>query len=339
MQYIPGILIFRNPGYTSSMRIHLPHSAWLGNIDPFLRSMDLSNPETLEITSNPAWTSLHPIVLSMLATLGMTVKPESIHHRIESKSGHYLERMGLFRMWGIESGISIVEHEESGRFIPLTCVRTEKELSNIIENISPLFHLDAYPEQADTMRYIIDEITRNVIEHADAENGAIVCAQYYPKSKKIRVGIADTGLGIRTTIRRFHSVETHLDAIRLALWPGITGTTGKPGGTDQNAGAGLFFTKSIARVNQDFFLIYSGDALYKLLATKEQDRLIIPRDPFDDRHSKEEGLPVWRGTAVGIDITLKQTQQFQVLLKALNEILVKAIRERKKIVYKKPRFI
>lgn len=282
---------------------------------------------------------MHPVVLSMVAALGMTIKPENIHHKIESKSGHYLERMGLFKMWGIESGMSIVEHEESERFIPLTCVRTEEELSRIITNISPLLHLDAYPEQADTMRYIIDEITRNVIEHADAEHGAIVCAQYYPRSKKIRIGVADSGIGIRATIRHSHKADTHLEAIRLALWPGITGTTGKPGGTAQNAGAGLFFTKSIARVNQDFFLIYSGDAMYKLLIPKENQRLSIPHDPFKDRHSKEENLPLWKGTAVGIDITLKQTQQFQVLLKALNEVLVKAIRERKKVVYKRPRFV
>lgn len=321
------------------MKVHLPHSAWLGNIDPFIRSLDFSNPEILEITSNPNWTSLHPVVLSMVAALGMNVEPKNIRHKIESKSGHYLERMGLFRIWGIESGMHIVEHEESGRFIPLTLVRTEEELSRVIENISPLLHLDSYPEQADTMRYIIYEIARNVIEHAQAEHGAVVCAQYYKDSNKIRVGIADTGLGIRTTIRRFHEATSHIDAIKLALWPGITGTTRKPTGTEQNAGAGLFFTKSIARVNQDFFFIYSGDAMYKLLKPSHEQRLMIPHDPFVDRHSKEESLPFWKGTAVGIDITLDQTQQFQVLLEVLRQILAEAVRERKKIVYKRPRFI
>lgn len=276
----------------------------------------------------------------MVAALGMTVKPENIRHKIQSKSGHYLERMGLFRMWGIDSGMHIVEHEESGRFIPLTKIRTQQELTKLIENIIPLLHLNSYPQQADTMRYIIDEIARNVIEHADADHGAIVCAQYYPRSKKIRIGIADTGLGVRITIGRHHPVKSYMDAIQLALWPGITGTTNKPGGTSHNAGAGLFFTKSIARVNQDHFLIYSGDAMYKLLSPKDEERLSMPHDPFDDRHSKEEGLPFWKGTAVGIDITLEQTEQFQTLLRALNQVLENAVRERKKkIIYKLPRFI
>jgi hypothetical protein len=190
------------------------------------------------------------------------------------------------------------------------------------------------------MRYIVDEVTRNVIEHAGLHASALVCVQYYARSKKIRIGIADTGLGLRTTLRRHHKPESHLDAIQLALWPGITGTTSEPGGSVQNAGAGLFFTKSMARVNKDHFLIYSGDAMYKLLEPKEEDRLRIPHDPFLDRHSKEEGLPHWQGTAVGIDITLEQTQQFQVLLSALREVLHEAVRERKKkTVYNKPRFI
>ncbi|MDD5103939.1 MAG: hypothetical protein PHX93_06125 [Candidatus Peribacteraceae bacterium] len=322
------------------MKIFLPHSVWLGNIDPFLRSLDLSNPEELELTSNPQWTSLHPVVLSMVAALGMKVRSEKISHKIISKSGHYLERMGLFRLWGIESGMHIKAHEESGKFIPLTIVRTEKELSELLENIIPIFHLSEYPEQADTMRYIIDEVTRNVIEHAGLDTNALVCVQYYPRSKKIRIGIADTGLGLRATLSRHHHISSHLHAIQQALWPGITGTTSKPGGSEQNAGAGLFFTKSMARVNKDYFFIYSGDAMFKLLEPKENDRLSIPVDPFADRHTKEEGLPFWKGTAVGIDITLEQTLQFRVLLNALNDVMKEATRERRrKMERRKPRFI
>ena len=322
------------------MKVHLPHCAWLGNIDPFLRSLDFSEPEKLILTSNPNWSYVHPVVLSMVAALGATVKSENILHDVQSKSAHYLERMGLFRIWGIESKMQIKRHEEAGRFIPITAVRTEQELSEIIGDIIPIFHLSDYPEQADTMRYIIDELARNVIEHAGLDATAFVCVQYYDRSKKIRIGIADTGLGLRTTLRRHHRVESHLDAIQKALWPGITGTASDPSGSDQNAGAGLFFTKSLARVNKDHFLIYSGDAMFKLLEPKEEDRLLIPIDPFDDRHTKEAGLPCWNGTAVGIDITLKQTVQFKTLLSSLNLVLEEAIRARRKVLKsKKPRFI
>ena len=75
------------------MQIHLPNSAFLGNIDPFLRKFDAKNPEKLKITANKKWISVHPVVLSMVAALGFTVKPQNIEcEKIEAKSKHYLER-------------------------------------------------------------------------------------------------------------------------------------------------------------------------------------------------------------------------------------------------------
>lgn len=34
------------------MKIHLPNSAFLGNIDPFLRGFNTANPDKLEISAN-----------------------------------------------------------------------------------------------------------------------------------------------------------------------------------------------------------------------------------------------------------------------------------------------
>jgi hypothetical protein len=180
---------------------------------------------------------------------------------------------------------------------------------------------------------------RNVIEHAKAENGAILCAQYYKKSNSIRIGIADTGVGIKTTINQSYSTTTDLDAIQLALMPGVTGTTRKEGGTEQNAGAGLFFIKSIASVNRDFFIIYSGNGFYKLLKKQPTTRLHLNADPFKDRHSREDNFPSWGVTVVGVDITLDQTKEFSLLLDAIRKTYSSAVRERKKARYKEPRFV
>ncbi|MBI4679574.1 MAG: ATP-binding protein [Elusimicrobia bacterium] len=299
---------------------------------------DPASPEVLEITANDKWIAIHPIVLSMVAALGSKVAPENIHCQpLEAKSRHYLVRMGLFRTLGIPSDISIVEHEPAGRFIPVTRVRTSDELTRFMTEMIPLLHLE--PGQARTIGYIISELARNVIEHAEAEQGALLCAQYYKKSNSIRIGIADTGVGIKATINRAHPAETDLDAIRLALWPGITGATAREGGTEQNAGAGLFFIKSIASVNRDFFVIYSGRGLYKLLKKPASSRPHLKADPFDDRHSKEGELPFWQGTAVGADITLDQTAEFSSLLDAIGNTYRAAVRERVKARYKRPRFI
>jgi anti-sigma regulatory factor (Ser/Thr protein kinase) len=319
------------------MKVHIPNSAFLGNIDPFIRGFDPSFPNSLEITANDKWISVHPAVLSMIAALGLTVKPDKIQcQKFEATSRHYFVRMGLFKLLNIPSDIVIKEHEPAGRFIPLTQIRTAAEQTRFITDMIPMLHLE--PEQARTLGYIFSELIRNVIEHADAENGALLCAQYYKKSNSIRIGIADTGCGIKSTITRSHAAETDVDAIRLALMPGITGTTSKEGGTEQNAGAGLFFIKSIASVNRDFFMIYSGKGFYKLLKNNPGKRRRLHADPFIDRHTVSADMPVWPGTVVGVDITLDQTAEFSSLLDAIRDTYSSAVRQRRQEHRKKPRF-
>jgi len=319
------------------MKVYLSNSAFLGNIDPFLQSFDRSDPGTLEITANKRWISIHPVVLSMVAALGLTVKPASIHcEKLEAASGHYLERMGLFRFMGLKSPIKITEHEPAGRFIPLTKIKNSEELTRFITDIVPLLHLE--PKQAEPIKYVVSELVRNVLEHAKSKNGAVVSAQYYKKSNTIRIGIVDTGVGIKKTINESHATDTDLEALHLALTPGITGTTRKEGGTEFNAGAGLFFIKSIAKINRDFFMIYSGSSMYKLLKHGKQ-HIRLYSDPFKDRHSKKEDMPYWNGTAVGIDISLDASKEFSVLLDLIRDVYIKTIKERKKEKYRGPKFI
>jgi anti-sigma regulatory factor (Ser/Thr protein kinase) len=321
------------------MRIHIPNSAFLGNIDPFLRNFDSSKPKQLEITANKKWISMHPVVLSMIAALGLTVKPSKIHcEKLEATSKHYLERMGLFKFLKVKSGIKIKKHESTGRFIPLTKITNSEKLTKFITDLIPLLHLKS--KQAFPIKYIISELVRNVLEHSYSKNGAIVSAQYHKKSNIIRIGIVDTGVGIQETINVSHNAPTDLESIKLALTPGITGTTRRMGGTELNAGAGLFFIKSIAKVNRDFFMIYSGNAMYKLLKNKlYPNKIKLCADPFHDRHSKGEDFPSWKGTVVGIDISLDETRNFSILLDLIRDIYIKTVKERRKEKYRRPKFI
>ena len=166
-----------------------------------------------------------------------------------------------------------------------------------------------------------------------------MCAQYYKKSNSIRLGIVDTGVGIKKTINFSYPTKDDLDSIKLALTPGITGTTKKEGGTEDNAGAGLFLIKSIANVNRDFFVIYSGKGMYKLLKRRRNQKIKLYSDPFKDKHSKDDQLPYWQGTVVGVDITLDQTKEFGMILDFIWDTYKKAIEERKKEKYRKARFI
>jgi len=125
----------------------------------------------------------------------------------------------------------------------------------------------------------------------------------------------------------------------LALTPGITGTTTRIGGTERNAGAGLFFIKSLAKISRDFFMIYSGEAMYKLLKTNKNKEIKLIPKPDKDHYSSKNNLPSWHGVAIGIDICLNNTINFNELLEQIREVYSQGKKEENKLKYKKPRFI
>lgn len=83
------------------MGVHLPNSAFLGNIDSFFRSFDVSNPTELEITANKKWTSVHTVILSMIGAIGLELGGKNVTcEKLQAASKHYFERMGLFNFLG-----------------------------------------------------------------------------------------------------------------------------------------------------------------------------------------------------------------------------------------------
>jgi anti-sigma regulatory factor (Ser/Thr protein kinase) len=316
------------------MRFHLSNSAFLGNIDPTIRLFDPRNKTELIITANEKWVSVHPVILAMLATLGEEISQEKIIWKEEyrqAKSIHYLQRMGLFNILKIKEEKIITKHEPAGRFIPLTKISSAAEQSQFISEMIPLLHLEF--EQVEPIKYVVSELIRNVLEHAESKKGAWVCAQFYPKSNRVRIGIVDTGIGIKESISRSILTINDSQAIRLALMPGVSGSNDP----DNNAGAGLFFTRCIAKTNKDFFFIYSGKANYKLLISKDK-RLEFETDPWNEDNSNNDNLPYWQGTVVGIDFTLKKTTEFSELMQKLRETYTEKLREKKKLVKMRPQF-
>lgn len=321
------------------MKITLPNSAHLQNLQGFLRKCSPDNPARLDFSMHPDWVSVHPAVLAMTACAaavakhnGGTVEGKPEAHRALA----YLIRMGLFQHLGIDAGKKIEEHEAAGRFIPLTQIRTTDELSAAITDLMPLLH--AQPEEADSIRYVFSELARNALEHSASPVGAFMCAQYYRETKRVSIGIADAGIGVRQSMAKSHAVKTARDAIGLALQPGITGATSRMGGTASNAGAGLFYVKSIAALSRNFFVIYSEDCMFKLLKGNQKKTVYLYVDPRNDNHRFDDDLPRWQGTVVGIDISIRPGQQFAQLLAAIRRAYFGDVNKKKKEYYKRIRF-
>ena len=201
----------------------------------------------------------------------------------------------------------------------------------------PLLH--ANPEEATPIKYTVSELVRNVLEHSRSESGAFVCAQYFKKTNRVSIGIADCGVGIKTSISVSHPVATDEEAIRLALIPGITGTTKKIGGTESNAGAGLFFVKSIAKTSKNFFMVYSGSSLFKLRKTPKGKHVVLQADPTDDKNTFWKATPFYPGTVIGIDITAVRSDVFQKLLTDIHRVYRLDVKRQKKQKYKRARFV
>ncbi len=210
-------------------------------------------------------------------------------------------------------------------------------MSAFIVDMVPLLH--AGPDEVGPIKYVMSELVRNVLEHARSTVGALVCAQYFRESGRLAVGVADAGVGILGSMVKYHPAKTSLDAISLALRPGITGTTSRWGGTEYNAGAGLFFVKAIACASRNFFLAYSGGGMFKLRRTPAAQEPAIQTDPANDLATRhDDDVPSWPGTVMGIDLSLAAGTTFEKFLREIRDIYHLDVREKKKGAYKKPRF-
>jgi hypothetical protein len=117
---------------------------------------------------------------------------------------------------------------------------------------------------------------------------------------------------------RHHKFEGAHGALRLALQPGITGTTSRIGGNEFNAGAGLFFTKSIATLSRNRFMLYSRSSMFRLMLTRKRHHPVLRADPIRDPHTFVDA-PDWDGTIVGIDLNIEQGVEFSYLLDQIRQ--------------------
>jgi anti-sigma regulatory factor (Ser/Thr protein kinase) len=322
------------------MKLYLSNQGNLRNFQSFVKSVDFSNPSTLQIATHNKWITVHPANLVLAAALAMKIGRENTE--IIGKvpiTGRYLDRMGLYELTSTKSPFCYAHKEPAGRFVPLSVIETAADQSRFISEMIPLLHLNE--QNTKVIRYIIGELVRNVLEHSYSNDGAIVAAQYYKKTNRISIGICDTGIGVWKSMSANWRPETDLAALRLALTPGITGTTRHEGGSSENAGAGLFFIKSIAKITRSYFAIYSGNAEYTLLKHRSDVKGLptLYADPFRDRHTKTNDAPSFDGTLVAVDISLDETPELQALLDVIGKVYDDAIKERKRAKYREPKFI
>lgn len=295
--------------------INIPNQASIHTLKHVLVKNDFF-PDSVEkfgLIFHPKFNYVKPFVISMLAAWGdyWLKKGISIEcENIGTKSAAYLERMGLFNILKVNMEKEVNKHEPSGRFIPIKKISNNNELRAFMTDVIPLLHA---PEHADAVKYCLSEMIRNVLEHAGG-SPAFACAQYYPSSQTVSIGVVDCGIGISESLSASFPEKNEKERVLLSLMPGISGVTTSMYSGSDNAGAGLYFTKSIARSTGEYFALVTGEVGYRLRKGKMNESVVLNANPSDDRHDLYDGLPAWKGTIVAIEIGTKDHLPFYEIM-------------------------
>ena len=271
-------------------------------IDPKILSSDLESiPEILTwIFSETTvylddFSVLQPWLIAILAAL----LRKNIGPKVEMGIGNasrFANAMGLGPFCGFEQNCLYTEHD---RTVKLSSIEKGSNYELKAFEISKLLieSVDAeelqYTEASDlrdTIYYVLNELMRNVIQHSEDPEGGLLIAQkmrsgYYGDSKPcIQITVVDNGIGILKSLQVFHKIETADVALLNSIKPHFSGAFPEEqiGGTDVNAGLGLFMISEIAKELGGYMAICSSGKLLSIKGNDDENNITEIKDAFFD---------------------------------------------------------
>jgi hypothetical protein len=219
----------------------------------------------------------------------------------EDISAHsYLGHLGFFNFIDVPFGKAIGEATGNDRYIPIT----KLTYSDLMLEVSPPYKLLRHvimeeaeklamvlsPKDSDeastvTLAYALREIIRNVFEHSKASE-AYLCGQRW-SGGRVEIAIIDQGIGIFDSLKNAFGIKEPVDALKLAIEPAVSRTTGLKGDKNEhgNSGYGLYV---LSRLGLEYgkFLLGSGNGCLRM------DKNGTAIDEFS-----------YKGTLVGLRLT------------------------------------
>ena len=114
-------------------------------------------------------------------------------------------------------------------------------------------NLDLNKDVISALEWSINEITDNVLNHSDSEDGGIVQLSTYPQNHRISFAVADSGRGIKESLNEsYPNLHSDILAIGEAVKSGVTRNN------DVGQGNGLAGTLRIAEQTGGSFSVLSG---------------------------------------------------------------------------------
>jgi hypothetical protein len=200
-------------------------------INTLLRISEISDDEiTLDFSQTKI---LNPFFLCGLTCVIRKMQNEGrsfiLNHDENLRINSYLNTVffpGTFCASDHNNTVNVLEKYAMKTFIPIISFKTGSSTSstftreNILSSISGLLknQLKFSETERQPLSYFIDELTNNINDHSDAEEG-FVFAQFYPASNYLDLCICDAGKGIYQSFLdnpKFNPVN-EIEAIQLAL--------------------------------------------------------------------------------------------------------------------------
>lgn len=145
----------------------------------------------------------------------------------------------------------------------------------------------AFEDTRLTLRYVVVELLRNVVQHSQASGGGLVTADLWNEKSgrpMLQLAVADDGIGIPASLHTLHpNLSDPEAALEKSLWPHISGTFEEGlTGSQQNAGMGLFFIAEMTKLTGGTLLIATRGATLLLSGWIDEEgnhslRFIEPR--------------------------------------------------------------
>ncbi len=244
------------------------HSAIAELLHPFVGKAD--EERLIEVTVPPRL-FVTPAATALLCAWGLRqiLRGFRFHFEGERASLRYLARMNVQRTLEAAGLESFTRHPDAGRFVSVHTIETSTDCLGAVNAMGDmvLHQFENAHRFFPAMEWAVYELLDNIHIHAEAPCPGTVCAQFFPDTNRVQIGICDMGRGVRASLRQRYGDQRHEAAIALALEKGVTRDP------QVGQGNGLAGTREIARANGAQFHLWSGDACYRMDGERETSEL------------------------------------------------------------------
>ena len=123
----------------------------------------------------------------------------------DSQAKSYMLRMDYCRTLGMRAEEDFSRHDPESRFVPLTKIpidESEADPGGIASRLEEVVSANTmlHRSASNMLNLAVTEVIDNVVQHSFASSPGMACAQYYASQGFVELCVADSGIGIPTSM-------------------------------------------------------------------------------------------------------------------------------------------